>query len=143
MTQRALILEVVVRGLYPVMLVLSIAILFRGHNAPGGGFIAGLIAVAATSLQAVAHGSTSALTRLPLGPMRLAAVSSLVSVASGLPAALLGLPYMTHLWLMVPFGFAELPLSTVMLFDLGVYGTVWGTLGGLAAAIVGIDEGCE
>ncbi|MCK7502474.1 MAG: hypothetical protein MZW92_81030 [Comamonadaceae bacterium] len=44
-----------------------------------------------------------------------------------------GQPYLTHLWFTLPLGFTELPLSTVLLFDLGVYLCVWGALGGYCA----------
>lgn len=140
MTPRALILDVVVRGLYPFMLLVSLWILLRGHNQPGGGFIGGLVAVAATAVLAVSRGSRNAVERMPLGPVRLAAASTSLALVSGLPALVVGRPYMTHLWTTLPLGVTELSLSTVLLFDVGVYGTVWGALGGLSAAIVGIDE---
>lgn len=134
------IFDVAVRGLYPIMLASSLVILFRGHNEPGGGFIAGMVAVAATSMLSVARGARAALARVPLGPHRLAASSALLSLASGLPALFLGEPYMTHLWGKLPLGFTELDVSTVLLFDLGVYGAVWGALGGLCARAIEIDE---
>jgi multicomponent Na+:H+ antiporter subunit B len=139
-TRRALILDVFVRFLFPLMLLASVWILLRGHDEPGGGFIAGMVAVAATAMVAVARGSSVALRRLPLGPARLAAASALLSLASGLPALFYGLPYMTHLWATLPLGFTDLPVSTVLLFDLGVYGAVWSALGGLAAKVIAIDE---
>jgi multicomponent Na+:H+ antiporter subunit B len=140
MTGRAVILDVAVRGLYPFMLLLSLWVLLRGHNAPGGGFIGGLVAVAATAVLAVSRGAQQARARLPLPPLELAATSALLSLASGLPALFVGAPYMTHLWFELPLGWTSLSVSTVQLFDLGVFGTVWGALGGLAAAFVGLDE---
>lgn len=145
MTPRALILDVVVRGLYPFMLVVSVWLVFRGHDQPGGGFIGGLVAVAGTALLSVALGSRRALARfplarLPLSPVPLAAAGAILSLVSGLPALLSGEPFMTHLWVEVSLGSWSLDLSTVYLFDLGVFVTVWSSLGGLAAAIIGIDE---
>ena len=140
MTPRALILDVVVRGLYPFMLVVSGWVLFRGHDEPGGGFIGGLVAVAATALLAVARGRRHALARLPLPPVSLAAVGALRSLGSGVPAVFVGEPFLTHLWVEAPLGPWGVTLSTVHVFDVGVYTTVWSSLGGLAAAIVGIDE---
>lgn len=140
MTPRAVVLDAVVRVLYPFMLVVSLWIVLRGHNAPGGGFIGGLVAVSATAVLAVGQGSRQALARMPLGPIRLGAASLLLAALSGLPAVFDDRPYMTQLWANVSIGFTELPLSTVLLFDLGVYGTVWSALGGLAASIIGIDE---
>lgn len=140
MTPRAVILDVAVRLLYPLMLAASVWILLRGHNEPGGGFIGGMVAVAATAMLAVARGSEPAQARIPLGPLRLACASVLLSLASGLPALALGLPYMTHLWATLPLGFTGIKVSTVLLFDIGVFGAVWGALGGLCAQVVAIDE---
>jgi multicomponent Na+:H+ antiporter subunit B len=140
-TPRALILDVAVRGLYPVMLLASLWILLRGHDEPGGGFIASMVAVAATSMLAVARGSKAALRGMPLGPMRLGAGSALLSLASGLPALVVGDPYMTHLWHTVSLSFTEVELSTVLLFDVGVYGAVWAGVGSICAQAIGIDEG--
>lgn len=140
MTPRAVILDVFVRGLYPLMLVAAVWILLRGHNAPGGGFIGGMVAVAATAMLAVAQGAATAQRRMPLGPLRLAAASVLLSLVSGLPALFTGAAYMTHLWATVPLGFTDLKVSTVMLFDIGVFGAVWGALGGLCAQAIAIDE---
>lgn len=140
MTPRAVILDVFVRGLYPLMLAASIWILLRGHNEPGGGFIGGMVAVAATAMLAVAQGAEIAQRRMPLGPLRLAAAGVLLSLASGLPALALGDAYMTHLWASLPLGFTDLKVSTVLLFDVGVFAAVWGALGGLCAQMVGLDE---
>jgi multicomponent Na+:H+ antiporter subunit B len=136
MTTRPLIAEVFMRGLYPVLLILSFWILMRGHNAPGGGFIAGLLAVAASSAYALVFNSSDALRRLPFGPVRLAGCGVFLSVMSGLPAIFKGLPFLTHPWVTLSLGFFEVPLSTVMLFDLGVYLAVWGAIGGYCLILV-------
>lgn len=140
MTSRALILDWAVRGLFPMMMLVSVGFLLRGHNEPGGGFIAGMVAVAATSMVAVARGSAAALGHFPLGPRRLAAVSALLSLLSGLPAVVVGQAYMSHLWVKVPLGLTELSLSTVQLFDLGVYGVVWSALGTICVEAIAMDE---
>ena len=66
-----------------------------------------------------------------------------IGLFSGLPALLLGLPYLTHLWGYIPLGFTELKVSTVIIFDLGVYLAVWGGLAGYAIELLGLDEGDE
>ncbi|MGY6518403.1 MAG: MnhB domain-containing protein [Lysobacteraceae bacterium] len=143
MTPRALILVVVARSLYPLMLLVSVWILLRGHNEPGGGFIGGMVAVSATAMLAVAHGADRALAKLPWGPLNLSAGGVLVALLSGVPALFLGLPYMTHLWMTLPLGFTELKLSTVLVFDIGVFAAVWGALGGFCAQAIAIDEDTE
>lgn len=141
MNRRPLILEVVARPLYWVILAGSLVVLLRGHNEPGGGFIGGLLAVTASVLWAVAHGSGAATQRLPLrSPVLLAALGVLIGAVSGLPAWALGKTYLTHLWFTLPLGFTTLPVSTVLVFDLGVYLCVWGALGGYAIALLASDE---
>jgi multicomponent Na+:H+ antiporter subunit B len=140
MTSRALIAEVLTGTLYVLLLIGSLWILLRGHNAPGGGFIGGLLAVAASAAYALVFGSHRALRRLPLGPVRLAGCGALLALLSGLPAVLQGQPFLTHLWTNLSFAGVELPLSTVLLFDLGVYLCVWGAIGGYCLALVGAIE---
>lgn len=124
------------RLLQPVILIASVWLLLRGHNAPGGGFIGGMVAVSATSLLAVTRGSDAAMNALPLAPLRLTCLGVLVSLLSGVPSLFAGMPYMTHLW----GELLGIKVSTVLLFDLGVYLAVWGGLGGLCAAALGLEE---
>lgn len=138
---RLLMLEVVAPPMYALMLAASLWVLLRGHNAPGGGFIGGLLAVTASVLWAFARGSAAARQRLPLRtPERLAAAGVLLAAASGLPAWALGQPYLTHVWGALPLGFTTVPVSTVLLFDFGVYLSVWGALGGYALALLDLSE---
>jgi len=144
MCPRSLILETLSRLIYPMMLLASVVILLRGHNEPGGGFIGGLVAVSASVLWAVARGSDAAARRLPLGsPMRLAAVGVGIGVLSGVPAFWMGQSFLTHWWGSVPLGFTDVKVSTVLLFDLGVYLCVWGALAGYALALLGLGEGAD
>jgi multicomponent Na+:H+ antiporter subunit B len=141
MRRRVVILEVAAGPLYLLILGASVWVLLRGHNEPGGGFIGGLIAVSASILWAVAWGSDAARRRLPLGdPLRLATVGVLLAALSGLPALLLGEAYLTHLWGKLPLGITELKVSTVLIFDLGVYLCVWGALAGYALALLAVDD---
>src|SRR5690349_8725077 len=91
---RLLVLDRVSRPLYPVILLAALAVLLRGHDAPGGGFIAGLMAVSASALCAFAQGRRAAVRRLPLrSSLRLAGAGVLLAALAGLPGALLGAPY--------------------------------------------------
>jgi multicomponent Na+:H+ antiporter subunit B len=130
------ILERVMPLLYWLILAAAVWILLRGHNAPGGGFIGGLTAVAAAAARAIVFGVPSAISVMPLQPLLLAVTGVGLALCSGLPATLLGQPYLTHLWWNLPLGFAELPLSTVLLFDIGVFFAVWGTLAGYVFALL-------
>ncbi|TSE23864.1 Na(+)/H(+) antiporter subunit B [Tepidimonas sediminis] len=138
MNRRSPMLEVVAGPLYGLILAASLWVLLRGHNEPGGGFIGGLVAASASVLWAVARGTEAARRRLPLrSPQALAAAGVALALLSGLPAAWFGLPYLTHLWGSLPAGVA---VSTVLVFDLGVYLCVWGALAGYALALLALDE---
>lgn len=140
MSPRALIAEVLLRWLYPLLLAASLWILLRGHNAPGGGFVGGLMATAASAAWALSFSAEAARRRLPATPTTLATFGVGLSLLSGLPALFTGQPFLTHLWFSLPLGLTELPISTVLLFDLGVYGAVWGTLGGYCLALISSVE---
>ena len=141
MKSRIVILEVAAGPLYLLILAASFWVLLRGHNEPGGGFIGGLIAVSASILWAVAHGSDAAAQRLPLrDPLTLAAAGVLLAALSGLPGLLVGDAYLTHLWATLPLIVTDLKVSTVLIFDLGVYLCVWGALAGYALALLGLDD---
>ncbi|MEZ5612222.1 MAG: MnhB domain-containing protein [Rhodocyclaceae bacterium] len=133
---RSLILEQTIAALYWVMLIAALWVLLRGHNEPGGGFIAALLAVAASCVYALVFGPDAARHRLPLPPMTLAALGLGLAVASGLPGLLSGNPFLSHLWGELPLGVGSLKLSTVMLFDLGVLLCVWGSLAGFCLRLL-------
>ena len=67
------------------------------------------------------------------------ATGVLLALLSGLPGAISGQPFLTHLWWTVPVGGAAFKLSTVLLFDLGVFFAVWGALAAYVLAL--LDEG--
>ncbi len=136
MTPRARLLDRSVPVLYWLLLAAALWILLRGHNAPGGGFIGGLVAAAASAALAISLGVDIARRRLPLAPPRLAAGGVLLALVSGLPALLAGRPYLSHSW----GSLLEVKLSTVMLFDLGVFLAVWGALAGFILALLAIRE---
>jgi multicomponent K+:H+ antiporter subunit A len=123
-----LLLVVAARWLLPVALVVSVYILLRGHNAPGGGFVAGLITAVALILQYMAHGSRWAASRLPVDYARLAATGLLVAGATGAGAWWFGKPFLTsvHAEPVVPV-LGALALASAALFDIGVYLAVVGT----------------
>lgn len=136
MTRTPVLLDEASRLLLPLIFLASVWLLLRGHNAPGGGFIGGMVAVSGTALLAVTRGSAAALRGLPLGAIRLSCLGVLIALAAGLPALFGGDPFMTHIWGRL----LGLKVSTVLVFDLGVYLAVWGGLGGLCAAALGLEE---
>ena len=134
--KRVVLVETVVRGLYPLMLLGAIWLWYRGHNAPGGGFIGALMAVSATAAYALVFGVGAARDRIPLGPLRISVLGLSLAVASGVPALLRGAPFLTHPWTKLSLGITMLPVSSVMVFDLGVMLCVWGALAGFCLRLL-------
>jgi len=116
------------RYISPLLLVLSLIVLYRGHNLPGGGFIGGLIAASSVLLLAIAQGWEKTEKRLPCQPMTLMAIGLALAGASGFIGIAFGGVFMQGVWL----PFFELPLlgkvklGTPLLFDVGVYLVVIG-----------------
>ena len=115
-----------------LMLVFSAHLLLRGHNEPGGGFIAALIAVIAFALLMVAESPALVRSRLRCPPLAIAFSGIGLVLASGLPGLLQGSPYLTGVWWK-----AVLPLGTPLLFDVGVYLSV---LGSVLAVLLRLEE---
>jgi multicomponent Na+:H+ antiporter subunit B len=126
---RGLILATATTYLMPVLLLFSLFLLLRGHNEPGGGFVGGLVAAAAFVLLSVASGVGVARRALQVDPRSLVGVGLLLMLASGFIGPLLyGDPYLTSHWWKVPLGDYEIALGTPLLFDIGVYLGVAGTI---------------
>ena len=126
-----LILKAATRLLVALLLIVSVYLLLRGHNLPGGGFIGGLAAAVAMILYALAHGWRETKQVVRFDPRAIAMTGVAVAVFAGLLAALAGLPFLTGLWAF-PGG---VPLGTPLLFDIGVYLAVFGGVITLVFAI--------
>jgi multicomponent Na+:H+ antiporter subunit B len=124
-----------------VMVAFSIFVLLRGHDAPGGGFIGGLIAAAAITIYGIANGAAAARRALKADPLSYAGLGVVLAAASGLLSAIWGLPYLTGLRVAFDLGNAEIALSTPMIFDIGVYFTVFGTISAAALMLEDTGEG--
>ena len=130
--QQPLLLRVAASVVLPLALVFSLYIFMRGHNLPGGGFIAGLITAVALVLQFMSLGQARAEQFLRAGGGRrfVRWVGSGLGIAglTGVGAFALGRPFLTsaHGHPHVPM-LGELPLATAAIFDLGVYLTVVGS----------------
>jgi|SRR5690606_37482579 len=123
----SLIVQTWARLLKPFMLMFSVFLLLRGHHEPGGGFVGGMAAAAAFTLNALAYSSTEARQALRIPPVTLAALGLLTAAGSGLFAALGGGAYMTGRWgtVFIPL-VGRVDLGTPLLFDVGVYMVVIG-----------------
>ena len=120
----SVILKTGTRLLLALLLLLSVFLLLRGHNMPGGGFIAGLVAAAAFALYGIAYGVDAARYVLRLSPEQLIGAGLITAIISGLFALLTNSTFLTGQWSTL----AAIKLGTPLLFDLGVYLVVIGVV---------------
>jgi multisubunit Na+/H+ antiporter MnhB subunit len=126
---RSALLRIAARRFAPVLLVGSLYVLWRGHNAPGGGFIGGLLAAMSYILYAVATDVGAARRRLPSEPLKLAAAGTITALVAGLMGTAAGSVFLTGLWTSVPVPLSgALKLGTPLLFDAGVFVAVVGVV---------------
>jgi len=126
----SIILVAGARLLSVLLLVFSFYMLLRGHNAPGGGFIGGLIAATGFVVYAIACGTQTARTALRFDPGSIAGAGLGIALLAGVMAMLWGDAFFTGQWLFIGATETEkgLPLSTVLIFDIGVYLVVLGAI---------------
>ncbi|TVQ17006.1 MAG: Na(+)/H(+) antiporter subunit B [Bacteroidetes bacterium] len=125
----SIILQIAARHMRPLLIGLSLIVLYRGHNEPGGGFIGGLMFGAAYILYAMAFGVVKTQKSIFFDPINLTALGLLIALISGLPAIMLGDIFMTGEWYTFFQGtMMELKLGTPLIFDVGVYLAVAGML---------------
>jgi multicomponent K+:H+ antiporter subunit A len=121
------IAALMMRLMFPVIGVVAVFLLLRGHDLPGGGFVAGVAMAAAFILQYMARGTTWVEARLHVMPVRWMGFGLLLAACTGAAACVLGYPFLTSY-----FAYAELPLvgrvpmASAFLFDLGVFALVVG-----------------
>lgn len=118
-----------------VMLVFSAFVTLRGHNDPGGGFIGGLIAASAIAIYGIAMGPDAARRALKADPLAYAGFGVAIAGLSGMLSLAFERPYLTSLWAEFSIGEAAVALSTPMVFDIGVYFVVLGTISAIALAL--------
>jgi multicomponent Na+:H+ antiporter subunit B len=122
------ILQTAVRVLMPLLLLFAVFLLMRGHNEPGGGFVAGLVVAASFILYSIAFGVDAARRALIVAPATLLGVGPLLALVSGVPGLLAGRPFMTAIWITVGSGSTAFHLGTPLVFDIGVFLAVIGAV---------------
>ena len=126
----SIILRVGTRYLAGTLVLFSLYMLLRGHNEPGGGFIGGLIGSTGFVLYAIACGTEEARAALKVMPQNIAVAGLGIALLAGIAAALFGDALFTGQWLFLnPTEDSKgLPLSSVLVFDIGVYLVVFGSI---------------
>ncbi|WP_438971308.1 monovalent cation/H+ antiporter subunit A [Methylophaga sp.] len=121
------IMQTLTRLLFPLMLLVAVFIFLRGHNLPGGGFIAGLIAAVALISQYLANGIDWTNARINIDMHIVIGFGLLAAVGTGIVSMLISYPFLTS-----AFTYLEWPIvgkfevASAMAFDLGVFLVVIG-----------------
>ncbi|MFO7908466.1 Na+/H+ antiporter subunit B [Vreelandella aquamarina] len=133
------ILNTAARFLMPLQLLFSVFLLLRGHDEPGGGFIAGLVAAGAFTLYMFAFGvsATRDVLRM-IDPRDLIGAGLLLGMISVVPAWFMGEPFMTAQWWTIPV--VDFKASTPLIFDIGVYLAVLGAVTGMVMSLMEVDK---
>lgn len=119
---------VLVRLLLPIALVVSFYLFMRGHNQPGGGFVAGLVMSVAFILQYMVAGTQWVEAQMSLRPLRWMSVGLLFATVTGLGAMVVGYPFLTtHTWHFDLPLLGDIHLASALFFDVGVYAVVVGS----------------
>jgi multicomponent K+:H+ antiporter subunit A len=134
------VLRVVSKPLLPIALLVAVFLFLRGHNEPGGGFIAALVAGVALILQHVANGARETQAQIRHDPRTYIGGGILVATLTGLGSWVVGYPFLTSTYAYVTLPVVgKFEVASAMLFDLGIFLGVVGTvvliltgLGGLA-----------
>ena len=122
-----LMLRQIARPILPLALMVSVFIFLRGHNLPGGGFIAGLITSVALILQYIASGMIWTQDRISFRYHNVIGLGLLFATVAGAGSFVFGYPFLTS-----TFGYITWPVVgkfevvSALVFDLGVYLTVIG-----------------
>lgn len=121
------IMQTLTRVLFPLMLMVAVFIFIRGHNLPGGGFIAGLIAAVALIVQYLANGIDWTTVRLKVKMHWVIALGLLIATATGLFSMGLSYPFLTTTYTYLTWPVVgKFEVASAIAFDLGVFLVVVG-----------------
>ncbi|WP_372980943.1 monovalent cation/H+ antiporter subunit A [Marinobacter sediminum] len=133
-----LMLKLIARPMLPLALMVSAYIFLRGHNLPGGGFIAGLITSVALILQYVASGMIWTQDRVPFKYHSVIGVGLLFAVIAGAGSFAFSYPFLTSTFDYITWPVVgKFEVASALVFDLGVYLTV---IGATLLALVSIGR---
>ena len=125
---RSILLEVLVRFLFHPAMVVSVYLLFVGHNAPGGGFAGGLLAGLALVARYLAGGRYELGEAAPLDAGRLLGGGILLAAGTAAVPLIFGQQVLQSTWFEGSLGPFGISVGTSTLFDIGVYLVVLGVV---------------
>ncbi|PZX17259.1 multicomponent Na+:H+ antiporter subunit A [Breznakibacter xylanolyticus] len=136
---RTLIIAGVVTWIRRVLIVVAVWLLLRGHNAPGGGFIGGIIAASGYVFYAIIFGSEPTRKKLRIPPFIIIGIGLGLSMLAGVLPMFMGEAMLTAQWLHLTLPMAgELHLGTPLLFDTGVMLVVFGMINAIVLTIMNV-----
>ena len=116
------ILQIAQRYVRALLLIFAVIALLRGHNHPGGGFIAGLLAGLSMVMKSFAYDIEMVSREMKLKPAGFMAAGLLLILLSTFPSLVNGASFMKGYWLQLPLPLiGEIKLGTPLLFDTGVF----------------------
>lgn len=120
---RTLLLETTLKILIPLFIVFALIMFLRGHDKPGGGFIAGLTVAIPFMVHTMTFGPAATQLKYRIKPIFLAASGLLLALLSSIFSLFAGKPFMQGLWTEIP---VMGKIGTPVLFDAGVLMIVFG-----------------
>lgn len=121
-----LYLRLLDRVLTPLLMLIGVVLLLRGHDAPGGGFIAALLVSAAIASQILANGASVMRDRIGRALQPMIGAGMLLAIGSALLGLLTGQGFFHAIWWTIQLGPIDYKIGTPVLFDFGVFSTVTG-----------------
>ncbi|OCS91236.1 Na(+)/H(+) antiporter subunit B [Caryophanon latum] len=123
------ILRTVVKAVVFIVLTLGIYLFFAGHNAPGGGFIGGLVLASAVVLMYLAYDIETVQKTMPFDFKKIAAIGVLLATGTAIGSVLFDVPFLSHTdaYYNLPL-LGKTHLTTVTIFEAGVALTVVGVV---------------
>ncbi|CAM4251106.1 Na(+)/H(+) antiporter subunit B [Lacicoccus alkaliphilus] len=133
--------RVFIRLIAIIVVTFSIYLFFSGHNAPGGGFIGGLMTAIAILVMYLVFGTKTMNAALPFNYPYMMSIGLLVAAGTGIISVAFGYPYLKQFfdYFQIPI-FGEVELTTALIFDLGVYLLVVGSAMTFILSIVEDDS---
>jgi multicomponent Na+:H+ antiporter subunit A len=139
-TRRSVVLTETVNGLTPVLMLFSIFLTLRGHNAPGGGFSGGLVMGSAVVLRYLAAGPRG-LRSLRIDPIVLIGAGLLIAVTVGLTSLVADGSFLeSAVWKFHVTVLGDVKIVSSSLFDIGVHVLVVGVVMAVVVALAEADD---
>lgn len=132
------ILNTIARIILPLLLMFSLYLLGRGHNSPGGGFIAGVLAGLTIALQLNVFGTKYVRNIFVFDSISIIFIGLLVAAGTGFASIVFGFPFLTSSFKIVHLPLlGEVEVASAFFFDLGIFLVVVGTIAAIVSTIGG------